>query len=107
MSLTATVSATLTASATVALVPADSSTLRAFPNPASRQVRFHVPMAEPGEVKIHLFNATGERVAMLSGAGSAGLAEIIWDCGQVAPGVYLAVVDTNHERKKFKIAVAR
>jgi len=107
MTLTPTASTTPAASSTVSAVPVDGSTLRAFPNPASRQVRFHVPMAEPGEVKIHLFNATGERVAMLSGAGSAGLAEIIWDCGQVAPGVYLAVVDANHERKKFKIAVAR
>jgi len=99
------VTATPTTTQAVAASPTDS--VRAFPNPASSRVRFLVSMQQAGRAKISLYNLAGERVAELSGELAEGSSEMVWECGSVGPGVYVARVKLQGSEKQFKIAIAR
>jgi len=65
-------------------------------------------MEEPGRVEISVYNLAGERVAELAGSLPQGPGELVWECGALAPGIYLARIRINGEQKRrFKLAVVR
>jgi hypothetical protein len=84
----------------------------AAPNPAGpkdAQVTFFLNAAYPGlRVRLLVYGLSGERVAV---AGNwSDPRRLVWDLGAAAPGVYLAVLETEGkrvERKLIKVAVRR
>ncbi len=60
------------------------------------------------EVVVDVYNLCGERVATLTGWMLAGRSHLDWNCGQVAAGIYVAIIRVNGEKKAgLKVAVAR
>ncbi len=127
MSPTATISPTLTetpvATATFTSTPSPTvtptSSLRqwleqnnkpavAYPNPGKNRITFLLDLDASIRVRIAVFNMNGECVANLEGAWSADNPKIIWNCKDIAPGIYLArIMAGNEEITKLKVAVIR
>ncbi len=82
---------------------------QAYPNPAKDKVTFVMTLDQAAEVKIALYNLTGEPVSVVSARLGAGKNQVvIWDCKSVAPGVYLAQVNIpGQSTRKVKLAIAR
>lgn len=80
----------------------------AFPNPGRNQITFAVELAQAGEVKIELYNLSGEQVAEVSGRLDSGKQVLVWNCQAAAPGVYLARISLEgKEKAKLKVAVIK
>jgi len=60
-----------------------------------------------GDAEVEIFNLNGELVATLRAGLPAGTGSLVWRCGNVAPGIYLARVSANGETQTVKIAVVR
>lgn len=78
-----------------------------YPNPATDRVNFLVHLEQPSEVKINVYNLTGERVASMQENLAEGRGQVItWICSGIAPGVYFARVDIEGQKAEiFKIAI--
>jgi hypothetical protein len=121
ITLTSTVSATRTATPLLSATPTITLTLEhagadlqgkaflAYPNPAKTRVNFAWRGDASGEAKVTVFNFRGERVATLTGPVSQGsVANLVWDCGTVAPGMYLARWEQDgKEIGKTKLAIVK
>lgn len=83
-----------------------------WPNPARGSTAIRYFLNQPAVVRVEIFDIAGDRVASLTGPGTAGLPnEIVWNVRDVARGGYLAVVEAKGagktERKTVKIAVLK
>lgn len=78
-----------------------------YPNPAKDQVNFLLHLDQPGEVKINIYNLSGERVASVQEDLAAGRGQVItWMCESLAPGIYFARVSIKGQKAEtFKIAI--
>jgi hypothetical protein len=78
-----------------------------YPNPAKDQVHFLMHLAKAGEVKINIYNLSGERIASMQESLAAGRGQVItWMCTGMAPGIYFARVDIEGQNAEtFKIAI--
>lgn len=108
---TPTPTATATPVVTPTLTPAPvaaNAFVRAAPNPGHERVDFVLDLVQPADVKISIYNMTGERVAVLYATLSGQGAVLSWNCSQAAKGIYLARVSVdNKELAKVKVAVIR
>jgi hypothetical protein len=81
----------------------------AFPNPAKQSVTFVFHPDHAADAKVNIYNLMGEKVGSASRRLAAGRGQVlVWPCGQVAPGMYIA--DVWLEGKKIgqsKLAIAR
>ncbi|MEW6516807.1 MAG: hypothetical protein AB1439_07890 [candidate division FCPU426 bacterium] len=103
----ATIAATTTATTTTGENLQDRLVLP-YPNPAKDKMTFSFRLEQPAEVKILICNANVETVAEIKGSLGAGRGSLEWQCGQYAPGVYLARVFVNQEeRSTLKVAIVR
>jgi hypothetical protein len=60
-----------------------------YPDPASSRVAITLSLASPGVARIEIYNAIGERVAMLGDArNDAGERTLVWDVSNEPSGVY-------------------
>ncbi len=121
ITVTSTISPTSTVTPTMTLTPTVTPTtalgdvdlggkqVLAYPNPAQDQMTFVFHLDQAAEVKVLIYNLAGERVAELSGDFTAGRGQtLVWECGDVAPGVYLAVVlHDNKKKDTLKIAITK
>lgn len=73
-------------------VALDADSLVAAPNPARDRVRFFLRLAEPAEIRVDVYNLAGERLATLAADASVGNQSLTWECGDIAPGLYIARV---------------
>lgn len=79
----------------------DSRGISAFPNPFNNEVTISVNMEVGGNVDLHIFSLTGQRVKTISQYNlSAGQQNIIWrgqsDQGvEAPPGMYIVIVKTG------------
>jgi hypothetical protein len=80
-----------------------------LPNPGFTKIHFLIAAEDAaGDISIELYNFGGERVARLQGRPSASRHWLEWDCGQVAPGIYVArVVSNGREIARLKVAVKK
>ncbi|MDP8228011.1 MAG: T9SS type A sorting domain-containing protein [Candidatus Electryoneaceae bacterium] len=83
-----------------------------WPNPARESTAIRYFLNFNADVKVDIFDITGQRITTLYGDGTAGMHhEIIWNTSVVARGGYLAVVeatgDSGTETKIIKIAVVK
>lgn len=111
MVLTNTISPTATPTPTAttsAIASLGAGAVRAFPNPARDRVTFILGLDRAARVNITLYNLAGERVAAMAGEFNSGTASLVWDCGQAAPGIYLArIMEDGVEKAKLKVALER
>jgi hypothetical protein len=108
VSTTPTLTATSTETATAtSAVPLFDGNVLVYPNPAREIMHFAVKQEQAGEIKIHVYNAKGERVAFLNNKGAAGITILEWQCHSAAPGIYLARIHGQDGDKQAKVAVVR
>jgi hypothetical protein len=97
--------------ADVAVPVADSAVLElaaAYPNPARDAARIAYTLPERGFVELAVYDLSGRRTAVLVSAEvSAGRHCVTWDCGDVAPGVYLYRLDAAGETVTGRLVVVR
>ncbi|NTV52392.1 MAG: T9SS type A sorting domain-containing protein [Candidatus Firestonebacteria bacterium] len=81
----------------------------AYPNPAKDEVRFVLPGNAAGEVKVWVYNLSGERVAIINGSLAVNRDPVVvWNCHSLAPGIYLVSLQLNgREIGKNKLAIIR
>jgi type IX secretion system substrate protein len=80
----------------------------AFPNPAQNQMTFALELETAADVQIELYNLAAEQISQLTATLAAGTQTLVWDCTDVAPGVYLArIVVNDTELGKLKVAIAK
>lgn len=103
-----------TSTATFVLTPpggyaADNRRILAYPQPGLDRMTFLIKTTQGGGIIIRLFNLSGELIARLDSQAEAGeTAAVLWDCGKIAPGVYLAIVEQNGQALgKCKVAIGR
>ncbi len=61
-----------------------------YPNPFASSTRITYTLPEAGDVRLTVYNVTGQKVAELaSGTQEAGLHEVRWDASGLASGAYL------------------
>jgi len=92
--------ATPTATPTAALSGVDTGgkLVLPYPNPASDRMRFVLHLDRAAAIKLDIFNLAGERVATLQEHLPAGRGQVmVWDCRDVAPGIYLVRVSRDGE----------
>jgi hypothetical protein len=70
-----------------------------FPNPFNPAVTLRFEIANPGLVKISIFDIQGKEVAKLfEGFSSWGVKEITWEAQNLSSGTYFAVMETADAR---------
>ncbi len=81
----------------------------AYPNPGKSRMTFAVQADTAGDVKAQIYNLNGERVATLSTQLFENhTAMLIWDCGSVAPGLYVVrLMQDGKEIGKSKVAIVK
>ncbi|NTV51705.1 MAG: T9SS type A sorting domain-containing protein [Candidatus Firestonebacteria bacterium] len=111
MTPSATAFSTLTPTVTATRTPDPKDNFegfRAYPNPARQSLRFRFRLKQPGAVRISIYNITGERIADLSSHLPSGTNDLIWNCRDVAPGIYLARMQAEgNGNQQIKIAVMK
>lgn len=110
ISPTPTVTPTVTVAAGRGEVDMQGKAILTYPNPARDRTTFAVEASGAGEIKVLIYNLSGERVAVLSAfsAGPETPAVLNWNCSPVAPGVYLVrATQDGREIGKVKVAVVR
>jgi len=74
-----------------------------YPNPFNPATSIAFALAQPGEVKLQVFNALGQEVAMLvNGKMPAGQHNVVWDARNVPSGLYFYKLEAgafNQTRK--------
>jgi len=97
----------------VGVVPLVTSIGTARPNPFSTHVSIPVTLAEPGRVRVRVYDLAGRLVRTLAdGVMPAGLHEISWDGetsrgGRLSSGVYLVRAEARDERSARLVRVVR
>jgi len=104
ITLTATHTPVLT---TIASIDLSGKVAIPYPNPATNEMRFAVPSNV--KVRIVIYQLTGERIADLDETDTSyGESVLLWNCQDVAPGIYLAKIVVNGELKEtIKIAIVK
>jgi M6 family metalloprotease-like protein len=80
-----------------------------YPNPASSQTTVRFAVRESGEVTVKFFNVAGDlvfdtRVTAIAGTDN----ELLFDCTQLASGVYFCQLETpSGDRKHCTVAIVR
>ena len=85
-------------------------TLRAFPNPAAGQATLRYALPEAGRFRLALFDVIGREVAALAeGDGTVGRSDVTLDAAALglAPGLYLARLDTPSAVATTRLTIAR
>jgi hypothetical protein len=80
----------------------------AYPNPGKTIMTFAMAVSGSDEVRVLIYNASGEKVADLKepAAGAGITTRLHWNCDSAAPGVYLVrVLQGGKEMGKTKVAV--
>ena len=78
------------------------------PNPAHSRTRLTFTLPEPASARLTLYDVVGRRVAVLAdGARPAGRHEVDADVSGLAPGVYVARLETPASQQSRQFTVAR
>ena len=82
--------------------------MSAVPNPASDVVTISYEIAEAGSVNLDLFNAVGEKVAVIDqGAKNVGVQTVQYSAGTLASGTYYARLMVNGAVVNVPIVIVR
>ncbi len=82
--------------------------LHSYPNPFNPQTTVSFTLPEAAFVRLKVVDLTGRVVNFLAGEHlSAGTHSVNWDASGVPSGVYVAVLQSGHERISTPLVVAR
>jgi type IX secretion system substrate protein/copper-binding protein NosD len=113
VTLTHTPTSTWTITATVTQTPDDQIEYQgkktlAYPNPGKDQVTFAINVNQTSEVKIHVYNLSGECIAKITGMVDALNQTVVWNCADIAPGLYMVRIQKDGVNlEKLKIAIVK
>jgi len=82
--------------------------LRNNPNPFNPVTTIHFFISQPGHVKLEVFNAIGQSIAVLvDGILSDGPHVVTWNVAHFYSGVYYSRLTTNYKTETKKITLVR
>jgi hypothetical protein len=85
--------------------PGAGTPLSAHPNPFSSRTLLTLPLDNAGDAELKIYDIKGRLAEDLSGVVFENRA--IWDCGNRAPGVYVAVLNDGKATYRQKLLIAR
>jgi hypothetical protein len=83
-------------------VPKAFSLAQNYPNPFNAQTTIKFSLRNESDVRLNIYNITGQLVEVISGHFAAGNNSVIWDASKAASGVYfykMSVGDITETRK--------
>lgn len=102
----------MTSTPTPKVYPIKPHQVLAYPNPGRTSMKFALRLAVNAQVKIEVYNISGERIAIIEEHKSAAPwgTFLEWKCGQAAPGIYICRITVREESgnlwsKTIKVAV--
>jgi hypothetical protein len=79
-----------------------------YPNPFNSSTTLEYFFETHSYVKLEIFNVLGQKVAtLLNGRQMAGTHQVQWHAGNMATGIYLAVLKTNDTTKTIKLVLMK
>jgi aminopeptidase N len=79
-----------------------------YPNPFNPTLTIEYYIPQPGQTQLLVYNILGERVALLmSGFQSSGAAQIHWDAGDLAGGVYFVQLRQGERQMTRKVMLLK
>ena len=79
----------------------------AYPNPAQNSMTFIMNLRNAAVIELKIYNLAGEKIAQIEeSVPGGGNQTVVWDCGDIAPGVYLVRIfkdDSLQETKRVAI----
>jgi hypothetical protein len=77
-------------------IPAETASIKAYPNPFNTQTKIMYDVPQAGHLKIRIYNILGQPVkTLLKGYKDVGKYDLIWDSGNYAAGIYFARLESN------------
>jgi hypothetical protein len=89
-------------------VPNEYKIYQNYPNPfnPSTTIKFDVP--KPGNVKIEIFNITGQEIeTLINGDYTPGSYIVVWNAGNFPSGIYFYTMRTNNFRETGKMVLIK
>ncbi|MFC1485853.1 T9SS type A sorting domain-containing protein, partial [Candidatus Latescibacterota bacterium] len=75
-----------------------------FPNPFNPATTVEYSLAEPGNVRLEIFNGNGQRIeTLVDGWQGAGTHSVLWDASSQANGVYFCRITAGTVRDTRKM----
>jgi hypothetical protein len=79
-----------------------------YPNPFNPSTTIEFQLAEPGPVKLRVFNALGEEAALLLDEHkTAGSHRVVMNAGYLPAGVYLGILTAGGSRAQIKMTLVK
>jgi hypothetical protein len=76
--------------------------------PARSEVRFELSLSKATRVRITVYDVLGRCVGVCSdGEYAEGKHDVVWGAEKVLPGVYVALVDLDGERRGYRLVTMR
>jgi hypothetical protein len=89
-------------------VPNAFMLFRSYPNPFNPVTTLEYVLENPSKVKLEIFNALGQRVALLlNGQQMPGTFHVQWRAEMTATGIYFAVLKANNTVKTLKLLLIK
>jgi len=89
-------------------LPSMLSFLRAYPNPFNARTTIEFELAEPGDVKLIIYDVSGARVETIRRRGlEAGKHSVVWNASGCGSGVYFAKVAAGMGSKTLKMVMIK
>ncbi|MFW5973095.1 MAG: CotH kinase family protein [Bacteroidota bacterium] len=89
-------------------LPLETAMLGNYPNPFSGSTSIRYSLAERGKAKLSIYNILGQRVVLLEdGIRQAGTHEVSWEVGDLASGVYVALLEHEGGASSRQMIVIR
>ncbi len=79
-----------------------------FPNPFNAQTEFMYELPHQTKVRLSIYQITGQHVMdLVDGDQSAGIHSFQWNAAGLASGVYLAMLQADHQRLTKKVVLLK
>lgn len=104
-SQTCTPSATTTVTPVATAVGPDQHTVQGYPNPASEQVLFKLGQDNLAQVRIDIYNLTGDKIASLQQSYPGQT--IQWSVQDVAPGIYFYRTVYQEANRTYQLPLSK
>ena len=79
-----------------------------YPNPFNQSTSISFSIADPGPVKLEIFDITGALVkTLVDGIMTAGKYQVTWDAGELASGTYLCKLSSDSSARLIKALLVK
>jgi hypothetical protein len=88
-------------------IPQAFSVSQNYPNPFNAKTLIGFYLLQAGDVKIDIYNITGQIVETLGGYFDAGNQSVTWDASRAASGIYFYKVSSGDHNQTMKMTLLK